>query len=91
MLGLSPATLSQVENGRTGLSVNRLSQIAEALGLTAAQILGRAVEPESPSRRFPRAVAATVPAGTRQPAVRTGASTGRSVSIPSCRPPSASS
>lgn len=68
MLGLSPATLSQVENGRTGLSVNRLSQIADALGLTAAQILGLAVEPEARAGRPPRAVPATVPAGTRQPA-----------------------
>ena len=61
MLDLSPATLSQVENGRTGLSVNRLNQIAEALGLTATQILSPAVEPESPSGRLSRAVAATVP------------------------------
>jgi transcriptional regulator with XRE-family HTH domain len=60
MPDLSPATLSQVENGRTGLSVNRLNQIAEALGLTATQILSPAVEPESPSGRLSRAVAATV-------------------------------
>ena len=88
MLDLSPATLSQVENGRTGLSVNRLNQIAEALGLTATQILSPAVEPESPSGRLSRAVAATVPPARRW---RTGASAGHSVSIPSCRPPSASS
>jgi AcrR family transcriptional regulator/DNA-binding XRE family transcriptional regulator len=44
-LDLSPATLSQIENGRTGLSVSRLSRIAEALGLTVPQILDVVVAP----------------------------------------------
>ncbi len=39
-IGVSPATLSAVENGRTGLSVERLNAVAAALGLTAAQLLG---------------------------------------------------
>ncbi|WAL69520.1 helix-turn-helix domain-containing protein [Amycolatopsis cynarae] len=38
-LGISPATLSQIENGRTGLSVQRLRGIADALELTVPQIL----------------------------------------------------
>lgn len=37
-LSLSPATLSQIENGHTGLSASRLSRIAEALDLTVPQI-----------------------------------------------------
>ncbi|MBW0102881.1 TetR family transcriptional regulator [Pseudonocardia sp. KRD291] len=42
-LHVSPATLSQIENGNTGLSVSRLSRIAEALDLTVPQILDVAV------------------------------------------------
>jgi len=61
-LGVSPATLSQIETGRTGLSVHRLSRIAEALGLTVPQILDVVVAPPGegppePPRR--RAVPAT--------------------------------
>jgi AcrR family transcriptional regulator/transcriptional regulator with XRE-family HTH domain len=60
-LGVSPATLSQIETGRTGLSVHRLSRIAEALGLTVPQILDVVVTPASagppgevePQRRAP--------------------------------------
>ncbi|MFC5993514.1 helix-turn-helix domain-containing protein [Pseudonocardia hispaniensis] len=53
-LGVSPATLSQIENGRTGLSVNRLSHIADALGLTVPQILDIVVDPDSPAEPPPR-------------------------------------
>lgn len=35
-VGVSPATISAIENGKTGLSVQRLHQIAEALGVPAA-------------------------------------------------------
>ncbi|WP_300017431.1 helix-turn-helix domain-containing protein [Pseudonocardia sp.] len=54
ILGVSPATLSQVENGRTGLSVARLTRIAEALDTTVPQILdvvaGPAAHPDPPVR-----------------------------------------
>jgi AcrR family transcriptional regulator/transcriptional regulator with XRE-family HTH domain len=46
-LQVSPATLSQIENGHTGLSVNRLNGIADALGLTVPQILDIVVGPEA--------------------------------------------
>lgn len=46
-LDVSPATLSQIENGRTGLSVARLSRIAEALELTVTQILDIVVGPDA--------------------------------------------
>src|SRR5690606_33326086 len=35
-----PATLSAIENGRTGLSVERLNSVAATLGLTASRLLG---------------------------------------------------
>ncbi|WP_232661178.1 TetR family transcriptional regulator [Pseudonocardia sp. TRM90224] len=38
-IGVSPATLSQIENGRTGLSVQRLKQIADAMDVGVADIL----------------------------------------------------
>lgn len=38
-LGASAATVSAVENGKTGISVTRLQQYAQALGVTAAQLL----------------------------------------------------
>lgn len=36
---VSPATLSQIENGRTGLSAHRLGQIADALDMTVSQVM----------------------------------------------------
>ncbi|MET8948274.1 TetR family transcriptional regulator [Streptomyces sp. NPDC004542] len=49
-IGVSPATLSQIERGRTGLSVARLGEIAQALGTTAGDLL----EGTEPARRTPR-------------------------------------
>ena len=63
-LQVSPATLSQVENGRTKLSVSRLSGIADALELTIAQILDMTVRPDSPRSASPGpAPGAREPAG----------------------------
>ena len=42
-LNVSPATLSQIENGRTGLSTARLNLIADALGVSVTQIVDTAV------------------------------------------------
>jgi AcrR family transcriptional regulator/DNA-binding XRE family transcriptional regulator len=53
-LAVSPATLSQIETGRTGLSVTRLSRIADALGLTVPQIMDIVVTPpDEPPRELP--------------------------------------
>ncbi|MGW0816989.1 helix-turn-helix domain-containing protein [Streptomyces viridiviolaceus] len=49
LIGVSPATLSQIENGRTGLSVARLDDIADALNTTTARILGGADLPPAGS------------------------------------------
>lgn len=58
-VGVSPATLSQLENGKTGLSVNRLTTIAEALGRNAQDILDPAA---GRGRSTPRKKG-TVPSG----------------------------
>ncbi len=39
-LAVSPGTMSQVETGKTRLTVVRLHQIADALGITADEVLG---------------------------------------------------
>ncbi|MGW1738741.1 TetR family transcriptional regulator [Nocardia sp. NPDC001965] len=39
-IGVSPATLSALENGRTGISVSRLTELAAALGVPAPDLLG---------------------------------------------------
>lgn len=44
MLDVSPATISQIENGHTELSVSRLSRIADALGTTASDILNSSMD-----------------------------------------------
>ncbi|MFC7449031.1 TetR family transcriptional regulator [Rhodococcus daqingensis] len=40
LLEVSPATVSAIENGKTGISVGRLHAVAEALGTTTAQLMG---------------------------------------------------
>lgn len=42
-LRVSPATVSAIENGKTGISVSRLQECAGALGVTPAQILAGTV------------------------------------------------
>lgn len=42
-IGVSPATVSQIENGRVGVTVQRLGHIAEAMDVTVAQILDAVV------------------------------------------------
>jgi AcrR family transcriptional regulator len=46
-IGVSPATLSQIENGRTRLSVQRLRHIAEAMDVSVAHILDAVVSDPS--------------------------------------------
>lgn len=48
-VGVSPATISAVETGKTGMSVQRLHQIAEALDLPVADLLEMRGAKESPS------------------------------------------
>ncbi len=49
-LRLSPATISAVENGKTGISVSRLQEYAQALHVSPAQLLDGAVRtPETDS------------------------------------------
>ncbi|WP_067894183.1 TetR family transcriptional regulator [Nocardia vaccinii] len=52
-IGVSPATLSAIENGRTGVSVPRLRTLAGELGTTVPRLIGEpdsAPEPDRPVR-----------------------------------------
>lgn len=51
-LRVSPATISAIENGKTGISVSRLHDCAEALAVTPAQILAGTV-PTTATRPTP--------------------------------------
>ncbi len=46
-IGVSPATLSAIERGHTSLTVERLHQIADVLGVPAAQLLRGQVPPRA--------------------------------------------
>lgn len=52
-IGVSPATLSAVENGRTRLSVTRLAAAAAALGVSVHDVLGEVPERTRPAARGP--------------------------------------
>lgn len=47
-IGVSPATVSAIENGKTGLKVDRLHQIAEALAVNASSLVSSASKPLAP-------------------------------------------
>lgn len=59
-LGVSPATVSAVENGRTGLSATRVAQLADVLDVPVQRVFGRGDEAAAPA-------AATRPAGAGGP------------------------
>lgn len=54
-IGVSPATLSAVENGRTRLSVTRLAAAATALGVSVHDVLGEVPEYARPGIQIGRA------------------------------------
>lgn len=56
-LRVSPATVSAIENGKTGVSVTRLQECAALLGVTAAQILSGTIPAPAPSPEDLRAEA----------------------------------
>ena len=64
VLDVSPATLSQIENGRTGLTVHRLSRIADALDLTPADIMDTVVAPAAPDQDTLKAAPRLPPTAT---------------------------
>ena len=57
-LQVSPATISAIENGKTGISVSRLQACAGALGVTPAEILAGTVSAASTHLVHARADAA---------------------------------
>ena len=62
VLEVSPVTLSPIDNGRTGLTVGRLSRIVDALGPQRAQILDIVVTPAATPNQKPPAAAPRLPA-----------------------------
>jgi AcrR family transcriptional regulator len=52
-VGVSPATISAIENGKAGISIQRLHQIAMALGVTAAALIEDPTTPAQPQRATP--------------------------------------
>ncbi len=65
-LGVSPATLSQLENDKAQLTVTRLESIAAVLGVSACDILSqRGADPVTGSSTAPMASAATASGRSR--------------------------
>lgn len=64
MIGVSPATVSQIENGRTTLSVPRLRRIADALGVSVGHILDAGPEDANPVDA--RTASPPLPSGPRR-------------------------
>lgn len=64
-LGVSAATVSQIEHGRTGVTVSRLARIAEVLGVAVTELVRphAAARPAAPPR--PHAAEAAAGAGWR--------------------------
>ncbi|MFE3546729.1 helix-turn-helix domain-containing protein [Nocardia sp. NPDC059177] len=52
-IGVSPATLSAIENGKTGVSAARLIALAEVFGIAASALLG---EQRTPATHHPRTI-----------------------------------
>ena len=55
-VGVSPATISAIENGETGISVQRLHQIATALAVPAAALVEDPAAPTQPRNAGPSSV-----------------------------------
>ena len=55
-IGVSPATISAIENGKTGISVQRLHQIATALAVSAASLVEDPAAPTQPRNPGPSPV-----------------------------------
>ncbi|MET8797631.1 TetR family transcriptional regulator [Nocardia sp. NPDC004568] len=65
-LGVSPATLSAIENGRTGVSLSRLQGLAALLGTTASWLIGEHAAP-TPGAPRPEVRRDTGPEPDRDP------------------------
>jgi AcrR family transcriptional regulator/DNA-binding XRE family transcriptional regulator len=63
-LEVSPATMSAIENGKTGVSAQRVARLAEELGVPVQRMFGHAVM-EMPSTRDARTSDSPAGAGTR--------------------------
>ncbi|WP_345265330.1 helix-turn-helix domain-containing protein [Nocardioides nanhaiensis] len=68
-LGVSPATVSALENGRTGTSTERVTQLADVLGVRIERLVGTVPEPVVDDR-WARAAGPASPRGPAVPAQR---------------------
>lgn len=64
-LEVSPATMSAIENGKTGVSAQRVARLAEELGVPVQWMFGQAGMETTPSTRDGRTSASPAGAGTR--------------------------
>lgn len=68
-LSVSPAALSMLENGRTGVSLQRLQRIAGYFGLMTVDLLGDTRDGGEARLEIVRACLATLPSVERKPGV----------------------
>lgn len=50
-IDVTPGFISQVENGKSGISTDTAAKLARALGCTIDELLGETIDPDQPVRR----------------------------------------
>ena len=50
-IDVTPGFISQVENGKSGVSTDTAAKLARALGCTIDELLGETIDPDQPGRR----------------------------------------
>ena len=50
-IDVTPGFISQVENGKSGVSTDTAAKLARALGCTIDELLGETIDPDQPVRR----------------------------------------
>lgn len=50
-IDVTPGFISQVENGKSGVSTDTAAKLARALGCTIDKLLGETIDPDQPVRR----------------------------------------
>lgn len=50
-IDVTPGFISQVENGKSGISTDTAAKLARALGCTIDELLGEKKDPDQPVRR----------------------------------------
>lgn len=50
-IDVTPGFISQVENGKSGVSTDTAAKLARVLGCTIDELLGETIDPDQPVRR----------------------------------------